>query len=216
MTGSYLVIQFAGLLILTSVLVIISRKARTAALLYGLQSLVLVATFVALGHLLGSEQLYKWAISAFITKVILVPGAMLWAMRNMVDAKADGSVIATPWLVLCAVVIVLVSFAGVQSVQLPLTPSLKPVLAVSLGHFLLGILCIVSQRNILKQIFGYCLMENGAHLTLALLAYRAPELVEVGISTDAIFAVLVMILMARKIYSSLNTLDVRQLTQLKG
>lgn len=41
-------------------------------------------------------------------------------------------------------------------------------------------------------------MENGSHLVLALLAWRAPELVEIGIATDAIFAVIVMVLLARK------------------
>ncbi|MDM8919655.1 hydrogenase 4 membrane subunit, partial [Escherichia coli] len=88
--------------------------------------------------------------------------------------------------------------------------------AVALGHFLLGLLCIVSQRNILRQIFGYCLMENGSHLVLALLAWRAPELVEIGIATDAIFAVIVMVLLARKIWRTHGTLDVNNLTALKG
>lgn len=92
---------------------------------------------------------------------------------------------------------------------------LKPALAVALGHFLLGLLCIVSQRNILRQIFGYCLMENGSHLVLAL-ARRAPELVEIGIATDAIFAVIVMVLLARKIWRTHGTLDVNNLTALKG
>lgn len=41
-------------------------------------------------------------------------------------------------------------------------------------------------------------MENGSHLVLALLAWRAPEMVEIGIATDAIFAVIVMVLLARK------------------
>ncbi|CAG9295162.1 hydrogenase 4 membrane subunit [Celerinatantimonas diazotrophica] len=215
MTGSYLVIQIAGLLIITSMLVIIARRPTTAAWLYSLQSLVLVATFIALGHLLGADELYKWSISAFVTKVVLVPGIMLLALRKM-DRSPVPPLISTPVLVAIAVVIVLISFAAVEPVTLPMNPALKPVLAISLGHFLLGILCIVSQRNILKQIFGYCLMENGAHLTLALLAYRAPELVEIGIATDSIFAVIVMVLMVRKIYRTLNTLDVRQLTQLKG
>lgn len=215
MTGSYLVIQIAGLLIITSMLVIIARRPTTSAWLYSLQSLVLVATFIALGHLLGADELYKWSISAFVTKVILVPGIMLLALRKMRSSSVE-PLMSTPVLVAIAVVIVLISFAAVEPVTLPMNPALKPVLAISLGHFLLGILCIVSQRNILKQIFGYCLMENGAHLTLALLAYRAPELVEIGIATDSIFAVIVMVLMVRKIYRTLNTLDVRQLTQLKG
>lgn len=89
-------------------------------------------------------------------------------------------------LMLAAAVIVLLCWFVVEPVQVPLLASLKPALAVSLGHFMLGLLCIVTQRNILKQVFGYCLMENGSHLTLALLANRAPELVEIGIATDAI------------------------------
>lgn len=86
----------------------------------------------------------------------------------------------------------------------------------SVRSFSLGLLCIVSQRNILRQIFGYCLMENGSHLVLALLARRAPELVEIGIATDAIFAVIVMVLLARKIWRTHGTLDVNNLTALKG
>uniref|UniRef100_UPI000EC075E4 NADH-quinone oxidoreductase subunit K n=1 Tax=Escherichia coli TaxID=562 RepID=UPI000EC075E4 len=59
------------------------------------------------------------------------------------------------------------------------------------------------------------LMENGSHLVLALLAWRAPELVEIGIATDAIFAVIVMVLLA-KIWRTHGTLDVNNLTALKG
>ncbi|MGQ7153819.1 NADH-quinone oxidoreductase subunit K, partial [Escherichia coli] len=48
------------------------------------------------------------------------------------------------------------------------------------------------------------------------LAWRAPELVEIGIATDAIFAVIVMVLLARKIWRTHGTLDVNNLTALKG
>ena len=41
-------------------------------------------------------------------------------------------------------------------------------------------------------------MENGSHLTLALVGAKAPELVEIGIATDAIFAfVIIMAVLAR-------------------
>jgi hydrogenase-4 component E len=65
-------------------------------------------------------------------------------------------------------------------------------------------------------VFGYCLMENGSHLTLALMANRAPELVEIGLVTDAIFAVIIMAVIGTMIRSQLQTLDVRQLTSLRG
>ena len=91
-----------------------------------------------------------------------------------------------------AAVVVVLCFWVVDGVSLPAAEGIKPALAVSLGHFFLGLAAIVTQRNILKQVFGYCLMENGSHLTLALLAAKAPEVVEIGIATDAVFAVVIM------------------------
>lgn len=181
-----------------------------------MQSLVLVLIFLVLAETLNAHELYLWSLTAFITKVVLVPWIMYRAFRQMEDPKANGGVIGTASLIFIAAIIILLSYFVVEPVQLPMVSALKPALAVSLGHFLIGLLCIVTQRNILKNIFGYCLMENGAHLMLALLAFRAPELVEIGIATDAIFAVVVMTLMARKIYRTLHTLDVKQLTALKG
>jgi hydrogenase-4 component E len=184
--------------------------------LYALQSLVLVLIFFTLAETLQARELFLWSLSALITKVILVPLIMAWAFSKLADPSADGGIVSLPLLMLAAAVIVVLCWFVVAPVALPMVATLKPALAVSLGHFLLGLLCIVSQRNILKQVFGYCLMENGSHLTLALLANRAPELVEIGIATDAIFAVIVMALLARKIYRTLNTLNVSQLTALKG
>ena len=86
----------------------------------------------------------------------------------------------------------------------------------TLAHFFIGLTCIVTQRNIVKQIFGYCLMENGSHVTLALLAPEAPELVEVGIATDAFFAVIIMAVVAVRIYRTAHTLDADDLMELKG
>lgn len=216
MTGSLIINNLAGLMMLTSLFVIGAKRPTVSCWFYALQSLILVSIFVTLAYTLNAHSLYMWAMSAFITKVILVPVIMGYAFRSMRDPKHDGSVIGFPVLMLFTAIIVVLCWFVVEPVQIPLLADLKPALAVSLGHFLLGILCIVTQRNILKQVFGYCLMENGSHLTLALLANKAPELVEIGIATDAIFAVIIMTVLARKIWRTLNTLSVDQLTALKG
>lgn len=216
MTGSMIVNNLAGLLIVTSLLVIGAKRPTMSAMLYAVQSLVLVLIFVTLAATMHAEELFLWSASAFVTKVLLVPFIMYRALGSLHDPESDKAVLSPAWTILAAAVIVLLSYFVIAAVQLPSVTTLKPALGVSLGHFLLGLLCIVSQRNILKQIFGYCLMENGAHLTLALLAYKAPELVEIGIATDAIFAVVIMAAIARQIFRTLNTLDVRQLTALKG
>lgn len=216
MTGTLIVNNLAGLMMFTSLLVIGARRYSASCWLYALQSLVLVSIFVTLSFLLNAGSLRIWAFSAFVTKVILVPIIMGYAFRKMAPAQSDHSLIGPAMLVICSAVIMLLCAWVVRPVALPMLAGLKPALAVALGHFLLGLLCIVSQRNILKQIFGYCLMENGSHLLLALLAWRVPGLVEIGIATDAIFAVIVMVLLARKIWSTIGTLDVDRLTALKG
>lgn len=216
MSGTMLVNNLAGLMMLTSLLVICAGSWRLSCGFYAAQSLVLVSVFFTLSYVFDAQQLTMWALSALVTKVALVPLIMGFALRKMAPASAGQTLFGPATMALLAAVIVLLCAFVVHPISLPMAAALKPALAVALGHFLLGLLCIISQRNILRQIFGYCLMENGSHLVLALLAWRAPELVEIGIATDAIFAVVVMVVLARRIWHTHGTLDANNLTALKG
>lgn len=217
MDGFLLVNGLAGLLIVTSLMVALSPRPTTAAWCYAAQSLVLVLLFVSLAATTGSNELYLWSGTAFVTKVVLVPWVMIRMFRRVEDVDpGPAAVMPMALSVIAAAVVVVICFLVVSGVALPAAEPLKPALAISLAHFFLGLGCIVAQRNILKQVFGYCLMENGSHLTLALLASDAPKLVEIGILTDAIFAVVVMAVLGMRIYGRLGSLDVRELTMLKG
>jgi hydrogenase-4 component E len=216
MTGILLANGLAGLLIVTSLLVIEARRPAACTIGYALQSLVLVCIFLALGAATGAHQLYLWAGAAIVTKVVLVPAIMYRMLGKRDDPTLAPQRLGIVWSILLAAASVAICFVVVSAVRLPIAVQLKPALAVSLAHFFIGLTCIVLQRNLLKQVFGYCLMENGSHLTLALMASQAPELVEIGIATDAIFAVAVMVVIGARIHSTLHTLDVRQLTSLRG
>ncbi len=215
--SSYDVINsLSGLLILTSLLVIETKKMRTAAINYSVQSMVLVLVFLALGVTMKAEQLYLWAAGAFVTKVLLVPYILYRAHQRMGEVEQPLTAVKPATSLILAAVSLVVSFFVISQLDLKISTEFKPALAVSVAHFFFGQLCILTQRNLLKQILGFCLMENGSHLTLALLAYNAPELVEIGIATDAVFGVLIMAVLAVQIYRSLHTLDSASLTSLKG
>ena len=72
MAGASIVNGLAALLIITSLLVIQAPHPKRAALLYSLQSFVLVSVFVALAFFSGTTELYLWALSGFFTKTVLV------------------------------------------------------------------------------------------------------------------------------------------------
>lgn len=216
MSSVTLVNSLAGLLILTSLLVIEVRHPRWSALMYSLQSLVLVGIFIVLAYATHAEQLYLWAASAFVTKVVLVPWILYGALSRVGDPENPRNRMGTTISFLLAAMAVTVSFLVVNQIQLKAADPFKPALAVSMAHFFFGELCILTQRNLFKQILGFCLMENGSHLTLALLAYNAPELVEIGIATDAVFGVVIMVALGYQIHKNLHTLDTSDLTTLKG
>jgi len=214
--GLQLVNGLASLLIITSLMVVEAKGTGRSALYYALQSFILVLIFLALAVAANAPQLFYWAGVAFVTKVVLVPLIMYRTLGRVSDPALEPRRFGIAWTIILAGVVVAGCFAVVSSIHLPSPPELKPALAVSLAHFFLGLACIVMQRNLLKQVFGYCLMENGSHLTLAIMANRAPEVVEIGIVTDAIFAVVIMAVIGTMIHSRLQTLDVRQLTSLRG
>lgn len=216
MSSVTLVNSLTGLLILTSLLVIEVKRPRWSALMYSLQSTVLVSIFVVLAYSTKTEQLYLWAASAFLTKVVLVPWILYVTLSRVGDLEKPRNRISVTLSLVLAAIAVTVSFIVVNQIQLKAAEPFKPALAISLAHFFFGELCIMSQRNLFKQLLGFCLMENGSHLTLALLAFNAPELVEIGIATDAVFGVVIMVILGFQIYRSLNTLDTSDLSTLKG
>ncbi len=216
MITANLINTLSGLLLLTSLLVIETKKPRQSAMFYSLQSLILVLIFAALAALMDAPQLYLWAASAFVTKAVLVPLILYRGLARVDENTTSLKTVSTPVSILLVAVAVAVSYTVVSQIQLKAAAVFIPALAISVAHFFFGQICIVTHRNLFKQILGFCLMENGSHLTLALLAFRAPELVEVGIATDAVFAVIVLVVLAVQIYRRLHTLDSAELTVLKG
>lgn len=216
MLSANVINTLSGFLLLTSLLVIETRRPRQSAVLYSFQSLILVTIFLALAILRGAPQLYLWAASAFVTKAILVPLILYRALGRVDETTTSLNTVSTPVSVILAAIAVVVSFTVVSQIELKSAAEFIPALSISVAHFFFGQLCIVTQRNIFKQILGFCLMENGSHLTMALLAYRAPELVEFGIATDAVFAVIVLVVLAGQIYRRLHTMDSAELNVLKG
>lgn len=216
--GYTLVNILGGLLIVTSTAVVISKSITASIKWYAVQSAILVALLATLGVTTGASELLMWAVSAFITKVVLVPFIINRAHKKM-GSPSDASLkagIKPAWSIVLIGIEVAICFAVVTRIDLPTAEVATPALAISFAHFFVGLTCIISQRNIMKQIFGYCLMENGSHVTLALLAPTAPEIVEIGIATDAIFAVIVMSVVVARIWRDTKSLDSHDLTELRG
>ena len=114
MLNANVINTLSGLLLLTSLLVIETRRPRQSAILYCFQSLILVTIFLALAVLMDAPQLYLWAASAFITKVILVPLILYRALSKVDETTTSLNTVSTPVSVILAAVAVVVSFTVVN------------------------------------------------------------------------------------------------------
>lgn len=216
MTAVTIVDCLAMLLILTSLLVILNRKLKVSAYVYALGSLFLIGIFLTMAISFEAEQLYLWSVTSLFTKTFLVPFFILRTIKATGVEEEESPILSTGWSVIAAAVLVGVAFVVADPFHNVALLKFKTVIAVSLALFLIGLLGMITRKNALKQLMGFCLMENGSHLTLAIMAYNVPELTEIGIVTDAVFGVVIMCLLAKKLHSAFGSMDTSQLKMLRG
>ena len=204
-------------MIVTSLAVFGLRNLKLSIGIYAIQTLFLVSIFFMLYSNFNAPQLRNWAIVAFFTKVIFVPGILFWLVKKLDVISEDepvggffvSPVIAMGFSLAIAMTInpILLKFSLIQE---------RIVLIAAVTVFMMGIFGFMLRNSFIKQILAYCLFENGIHLSLALMAYNSHELVELGILTDAIFAVIIMSVLAVRFYKAYDGLDTSKASNLRG
>ncbi|DAB32409.1 MAG: hydrogenase-4 component [Sulfurospirillum sp.] len=193
------------------------RKYKYSIGAYALQTLLLVIVFLTLHFKYGSHELLVWAITAFVVKVICVPYYLFRLVKKLglvVEDEPVGGFFISPVVALSFSLAIAMMFYKVF-IHFSLFQDVLPLYAASFV-FMMGIFGFILRNSFIKQILSYCLFENGIHLSLALMAYNSHELVEIGILTDAVFAVLIMGILAKRFYATYESLDTSKAINLKG
>jgi hydrogenase-4 component E len=193
------------------------RQYRHSILAYALQTLLLVIAFLLLHVKYDVHELLIWSATAFVMKVVIVPLFLLSLVKKLgvvVEDEPVGGFFISPVVALSFSLAVAMMFYKVF-INFSLIQDTLPLFAAPF-IFMMGIFGFILRNSFIKQILAYCLFENGIHLSLALMAYNAHELVEVGILTDAIFAVLIMGILAKRFYATYESLDTSKAVNLKG
>lgn len=212
-----LINSIAILMMVTSFAVFSLRQYLHSIYAYALQTLLLVIIFLALYAKYGTHELLIWAITAFCIKVVCVPLYLLRIVKRIgvvVENEPVGGFFISPVVALSFSLAVAMMFYKVF-IHFSLFQDVLPLYAASF-IFMIGIFGFILRNSFIKQILSYCLFENGIHLSLALMAYSSHELVEIGILTDAVFAVLIMGILAKRFYAAYESLDTSKAMNLRG
>ena len=204
-------------MIVTSLAVFGLRNLKLSIIAYAIETLLLVSIFFLLSEKFNAEQLKTWAIVAFFTKVIFVPAILFWLVKKLGVVSEDepvGGFFVSPVI---AMGFSLALSMSIHPIFLKFSLIKEEIMLIAAGTvFMMGIFGFMLRNSFIKQILAYCLFENGIHLSLALMAYNSHELVELGILTDAIFAVIIMSVLAIRFYKAYDSLDTSKASNLRG
>lgn len=204
-------------MMITSLGVFGLRNYKLAVKCYALQAVLLVLIFFSLFIKFDANELLIWGITAFFTKVVLVPYLLFKLIKKLEIVSEDepvGGFFISPVI---AVSFSLAISMMIYPVFMEFSLIKNDIALISASFiFIMGIAGFILRNSFVKQILAYCLFENGIHLSLALMAYNAHELVEVGILTDAIFAVIIMSILAVRFKENFGDINTSNARNLKG
>lgn len=207
-------------LVLTSVAAVEMRKLSHAATAYVFQALLIISLLLSFATL--NAALYWWAGTALVTKAILTPLLLFWAIRRTDPLELRPVIGFGPSVVVAIGLMVGFFHLTHRYADLILLgeaarqPVFQTNLAVAATVFALGLFGVLTRRDAIKTVIGLCLLENGVHLSLVSLAPELPETALFGIASEVVITVFLLLYVIVGLRESFGTTDTFKLMELRG
>jgi hydrogenase-4 component E len=205
----------AVLLFGTVLLMATARRISTCAYLFAFQSLVLAAEVASVAYMQHSREAYIVAVMVFAVKVIAIPYALLWLMRQLHTPHDVGASISPGNSVFVMAGLIFVSFWAVRFYLRELRAT-EVTLAAAVALILSAAFLIVTRNKALMQVIALLVLENGIFLAALVTIFGMPLIIEMGIVFDLLMGLLLMGIFVFRIRDTFNHLDVSRLRRLRG
>ena len=155
------------------------------------------------------------ALGALVVKSVVIPGMMLWAMREAAIRRELEPIVGfVPSMVLGAVGVA-VAFSFSASLPLPIPERHALLVPTAMATVWTGLILVVTRRKAVAQVLGFLVVENGVFVFGMLLSGFMPFMVEAGVLLDLLAAIFVMGIVMFHINREFASLDTRRLTSLR-
>lgn len=205
----------AAFLFMTLLLMAAAKRISTCVALFAIQCAVITAQILAIAYVHRSAEALAVALLVLIVKVVAIPYALIWIVKDIKTAREVLSSTTAAQSVFITAGLILLSFFAVQ----PYVRSLRVdenMLAASIALVLTGAFLMVSRKKALMQVVGLLVLENGIFLAALITTFGMPLLIEIGISFDLLMGVFLMGLFVFRIRDTFDHLDVSKLRRLRG
>jgi hydrogenase-4 component E len=212
---SQLVGLFAGVLLLSSVLIVWRRSLTAQIRLLGLQGLALAALVTVLGVHEASAELLAVSVLVLVLKAFVLPGVLLRAVASDRAPREETPLINTTTALIALSLLTMLAFLVSRPfVALGAGPDIAAV-PVGVALVLFGFLLLATRRHAVSQLIGFLVLDNGVATVAFLTAGGVPLIVELGVSLDVLLVILVLQVLTSRIRTEYGGADLADLTELR-
>ncbi|MER7668201.1 hypothetical protein ABTY61_07010 [Kitasatospora sp. NPDC096128] len=203
-----------GAFLLAAVLVLWRRELASFIRVFTAQGLALAA----IAALLGARE-HRWDLLGVAVLIALLRAALLpYLMRRALTAGGETHetepLVNVTASLLTAAVLTLLAYAATRPLTDLAPSSATRALPIGLAVVLIGFFTLATRRRALSQVVGFLLVDNGITAVAFLAASGVPLIVELGVSFDVLFAVLVLQVLTTRMRAAFGGTDLDDLREL--
>lgn len=217
MTITYLQPLYAacGGFLLAAVLVLWRRNLVAVVRIFALQGVALVGIVAVLAVHERSVELAVVAAGLLVLRSGLLPYLVRRTLADTPDGRETRPLVNVATSLLVGAVLTLLAYVVSQPI-VALSPSpLTRATPVGLAVVLIGFFVLVTRRRALSQVIGFLLIDNGITAVAFLTTAGVPLIVELGVSLDVLFAVLVLQVLTTRMRTTFGDTDLDDLRELR-
>lgn len=193
-----------------------TRSIGRSIWLVALQSVLAGIAAVGVGLATGVGAVVTGGILAIVVKGFVVPLVLGSILRRSSVRRERHPILGPRASLVVAVAIVFTAAAAADGVRIGTSVAASRALPAAIAQVLTGLFIVMTRRKALSLIVGLLVFENGIALTAFALTYGMPFVVELGILFDALIAVIVTWVYARRMLDVLGTTSTDRLRNLRG
>jgi len=205
----------AGSLVLVSFLLLYQDRLYALLNIYALHAVVLALSVAWQAYAQDAPQLYITAAIALLFKAIVIPVALHRMIVKLGIHREIETVVGIGPTMLLGIGLVALSMVVILRVTTEADPLAREDLAFALSVVLLGLLMMVTRRNVVSQVVGFMSLENGLVLA-ATGAKGMPFVVEISVAFSILIAFIVIGIFLFRIRERFDTVDLQALDRFRG
>lgn len=213
--GSGLMQALIALILVSTFMLLGSKRLYTCVRAFGFQSFLLAFVAAIVAYSTGRSEIYLVSLITLIIKAAIIPYIFIKISRDIGVKREIELYVNISLSLLIGGLLVVISYYLARAISIN-TQLSNYALSVSMSMLFIGLFIMISRKKAMTQMFGILIMENGLFLGAISLTYGMPLIVELGIFFDALVAILMMGIMVFRINKTFETVDTDALHTLIG